>query len=494
MSDNEKKEINADEQVSDVSSLINLCAREENLPALQLIGMKQRVAFRFERMLHSYMYNCGSATAKFATYITLLETKPNVYGNVCDILSEFVSEEVIEECLMYIRSGIVPYHVWTDKLLDDIKGSAFYNKESIAGMLTVYLGKTLRASLIAYHKAVKALEEESDKLPEDVMAGIEFIKTRYMEIPQDVREEYMNAFNTEDEEMRRKFADNETSIFTETLVDMLSKPISQEALEAAERGELGPYDIFWVEPPFGGATPLVSNARGEGGVATSIPPQQTQGQQDPNQPQTSMTPPGMGSWLKVIGRGPKGETAEEMERMAELENNRGIEFHWDNPDFREFIERYFLDEEDFYKRELPEEGMLDTYFDETENGEGIPFSDLEAEEIMNEAHEWHAKARAAYLEWRNAQLEDATGKSNFLDRVKREINELREKNAPKHKIENVATQYKVEKICKDSSKRVMSTNWFDTEDEAEEFVRELEENNPMMMRSFDFKITPGVRP
>lgn len=487
MSDNKNE--NIDEQVSDVSSLISLCAREDNLPALQLIGMKQRVAFRFERMLHSYMYNCGKATAKFATYITLLETKPNVYGNVCDILTEFVSEEVIEECLMYIRSGIIPYHVWTAKLLDDIQGSAFYNKESVAGMLTVYLGKTLRASLIAYHKAIKALEEEESKLSDDMKAGIEFIKTRYMEIPQDVREEYMNAFNTDDENMRRKFADNETSIFTETLVDMLSKPISQEALELAEQGQLGPYDIFWVEPPFGGATPLVSNARGEGGVATGIQPQQPQQTQE-----EGSTPPGMGSWLAVIGRGPKGETAEEMARRAELMSGGNVDFHWDNPEFNEFIERYFLDEEDFYKRELPEEGMLDTYFDETDNGGGVPFPDLEAEEIMKEAHEWHAKARAAYLEWRNTQLEDATGKSNFLEKVKQEIRELREKNAPTHKIENVATQYKVEKVCKDSSKRVMSTNWFDTEEEAQEFVNELKENNPMMMRSFDFKITPGVRP
>ena len=74
------------EQVSDVSSLINLCMRTDNLPTIQYLGLKQRVAFRFERMLHSYNYNESSATAKFATYITLLETKPQLYGNVCDML------------------------------------------------------------------------------------------------------------------------------------------------------------------------------------------------------------------------------------------------------------------------------------------------------------------------------------------------------------------------------------------------------------------------
>lgn len=405
MSEIENNKNNKDEQVADVSSLMNLCAREENLPTLQVLGMKQRVAFRFERMLHSYMYNCGKATSKFATYITLLETKPNIYGNVCDVLLDFVSEDVIEECLMYIRSGIIPYHLWTDKLLEDIKGSAFYNNESVAGMLTVYLGKALRASLIAYHKAIKALEDEEHLLNDDMKAGIEFVKTRYMEIPQEVREEYMTAFNTDDEVKRRKFADNETTIFTETLVDMLQKPISQEALEAAEQGQLGPYDIFWVEPLFGGGATLVSNARGEGGVATGVQPQQAQQQQQPA---------GMGSWLEVIGRGPNGETAEEMKKREEL-------------------------------RRMNLEKVLDK-------------EDLE-----------------------------------LVDKVKEDVRELRQEQ-PTRKIENVATQYKVEKVCKDSSQRVMSVNWFDTEEEAQEFVDELKENNPMMMRSFDFKITPGVRP
>ena len=91
-----------------------------------------------------------------------------------------------------------------------------------------------------------------------------------------------------------------------------------------------------------GYAPLVSNARGEGGVATGIQPQQPQQTQE-----EVLHLRRMGSWLTVIGRGPKGETAEEMARRAELMGGGNVDFHWDNPEFNEFIERYFLDEEDF---------------------------------------------------------------------------------------------------------------------------------------------------
>lgn len=384
----------------DVSSLINLCMRTDNLPAIQELGLKQRVSFRFERMLHPYMYNESKASMKFATYITLLETKPEVYGNVCDILLDtFVTEEVIEECLMYIRSGIIPYHLWTDKLIEDLKGSSFYNKPSIGGMLTVYLGKTLRASLIAYHKVIKALEEEEQILNDDMKKGIAFIKARFLEIPQEIREEYMRAFATNNEQERRKFQENETTIFTETLVDMLQHPFDKKVLEDMANGETNPYQKFWVDPMNAGGGTLVSNARGTGNTAMMNAPQAGAQSQSG----------GMGSWLELLGYGPNGETPEEMAHQEEL-NRR--------------------------------------------------------QEILN----------------RN---DLAT-----VEQVKEEVQEIRNNR----EVSNVNVQYVVKKVAKDSSKRVMSTRWFNTKKEAEDFVEDITKSNPAMSKAFDFKIESGIKP
>lgn len=322
MTDKDKKD-----EIADVSSLINLCQRESDLPAIQYLGLKQRVAFRFERMLHSYVYNEGCASKKFATYITLLETKPEVYGNVCDILLDnFVTEDVIEECLMYIRTGVIPYHVWTAKLIEDLKGSAFYNKASIGTMLTVYLGKTLKASIIAFNKAIKALEDEESVLDDDMKMGISFVKARYMEIPQNMREEYMQRFATESETERRAFQENETTIFTETLVDMLQHPFDKEVLERMAKGQANPFEQFWVDPMMSGGT-LVSNAGGTGNTMMSNLPQAgAMGQQG-----------GMGSWLEMLGYGPNGETPEELERQRELYERNARLLGLSNTD-RELVE------------------------------------------------------------------------------------------------------------------------------------------------------------
>ena len=57
---------------------------------------------------------------------------------------------------------------------------------------------------------------------------------------------------------------------------------------------------------------------------------------------------------------------------------------------------------------------------------------------------------------------------------------------------NEKVKYIVKKVAKDGSNRVMSQNWFDSESEAEQFVRDVTEGNPAMMSSFDFKIERGA--
>ena len=55
------------EETSDVSSLIALCQRTDNMPIIQKLALKQKVAFHFEYTLHSYMRNEGASSNKFAT-------------------------------------------------------------------------------------------------------------------------------------------------------------------------------------------------------------------------------------------------------------------------------------------------------------------------------------------------------------------------------------------------------------------------------------------
>ena len=513
---------NNEEQVTDVSSLIALCQRTDNMPVIQKLALKQKVAFHFEYTLHSYMRNEGHPTNKFATYISLLETKPEYYGNVCDILTEnFVSEEVVEECLMYIRSGIIPYHLWTDKLVHDLKESFYYNQASIGGLLTVYLGKTLKASLIAFNKVVKVLEEEfcqefsyddnpnagrlgikkEDDKWQDVKDGIAFVKARALEYPQDLKEKYMKAFSTNDDSERVKFLENETTIFTETLIDMLKYPFDQEVIDRMQAGAASPFEDFWVTPPFGGGSTLVSYARGAGNTM-----QQAVGEQQEQQG-------GMGSWLTMLGFGPNGEPPEEMARREELarrqdelmldENEEAdttsvYNFHWDNPQFRALLRKYDLEgtdvEADMYNKEVRidrdyiEFEYVDLVNENFDEGDPEWISDEEVDEIVREFNRFKPHAERAYARFveRHRQEEETQRIARSKERFEREQatrNISNEKNI----------QYCVKKVARDGSERVMSENWFETEKQAQEFVKEVTESNPAMAKAFEFKIETGVR-
>lgn len=403
----DKKQINNEEQVADVSSLIALCQRTDDMSAIQKLALKQKVAFHFEYSLRSYMRNEGTPSNKFGAYISLLETKPQFYGNVCDILTEnFVSEEIVEECLMYIRSGVIPYQFWIDKLLMDLRESFYYGTASISGLLTVYLGMTLKTSLIAFNKVIKALEEDIDKYNDDVKEAIEFNKIRALEIPQNMKEEYMHMFATNDESERVKFVENETKIFTKTLIDMLKFPFNHEIIEKMATGTVTPFEDFWVTPLGGGSSALLSNARGAGNTMVQST---TETQNEEEQPAMS--------WWEMLGYGPLGESKEEMQRRKELARRQ-----------RELNNRA--------------EELLTT--DDKER----------AQQIVQEIQE---------------------------DRHSRVISN--EQNV----------EWCVKKIAKDGSKRVMSENWFPSEQKAREFIREVTESNPMMSRAFEFVAEPGVR-
>lgn len=458
------------ENITNVSSLIALCPRVENLPILKQLALKQHVSFHFEMMNNTYMYNCGKESDVFATYVSLIETKPELFGNVCDILVDsFVNEEVVEECLMYIRSGMVPYHIWISKLIADIHNTTYYNKPSVAGMVTVYLGRTLKASLIAFNKVIKALEEERDHLPEEVMDGVTFMKARALEIPQNMKEEYMNMFNADDEKARRKFQDNELTIFAETLVDMFEHPFDQQAVDEIVEGQGNPFRKFWVDPMVGKKAPSM-NVRDAGNVAT---------RSMNGAPQEERA---MGSWIEMLGYGPNGETPEELARMKEFaERQERIEggfteltpetFKWHNPEFRQFITDYIGENSD------EEVSMYNGTYDAFDY-------DWEDDNNARMANRWAEQARAAYLAEKD-EYDKVIAQQIQAETVQRS----NERAIP---MSNENIKYIVKKVAKDGSNRVMSQNWFDSESEAEQFVRDVTSGNPAMTNAFDFKIERGA--
>ena len=486
----------SDDKIIDVSSLIALCQKTENLPMVQKIALKQKVAFRFEYTLHAYMRNESPASDKFATYISLLETKPEFYGNVCEILVDnFVTESVVEECLQYIRSGIIPYHFWTDKLINDIKTTFYYNKASVGGLLAVYLGKTLKASLVAFNKAVEALEEEfcsteinyeenetagrmgivkrEDKWV-DVRESIAFVKSRALDFPEDMKQEYMDALITDNEEERVKFQENETTIFTETLIDMLKYPFDSEAIQKIDEGLATPFDDFWVTPLFGGgSSTLVSNARSTGNTM----------QQDVSAQQEQEG--GMGSWWEMLGYGPHGETPEQME---ELRVKNDEDFHWDNPSFRQFIAENEIDEDferDIYdslttiNRKYIRRNYTNILNEHRDVNDPDYITTSDEKRILEQVNKFKPFAEKAYGDF-------ILGQINFFitGDTKKKV----------HTITNETNvKYRVQKVAKDGSQRVMSENWFDTEREARDFVKEVTESNPVMAKAFEFKVELATR-
>ena len=54
-------------------------------------------------------------------------------------------------------------------------------------------------------------------------------------------------------------------------------------------------------------------------------------------------------------------------------------------------------------------------------------------------------------------------------------------------------QYVVKKIAKNGSSRCVSTRWFNTKEEAEQFKAEIEKTQPEMIKNFEFRVEQGYR-
>lgn len=239
-----------EEQITDVSSLLALLPRQ-NLTLIEKVGIQQSANFNFERLVHKRNLINQEAAIKMSAYITIIQADPKLAGNYADVMIEdkLISEDCLEEVLRYVRMGVTPYHLWIEKIKADLELPSYaYTSASKIGMLTVYLMRTMRCSLIGYQKLRKALEEDLDE-DSPLRSVLTWTQARYSEIPQEFIDGYMRFANTDKKQERIDFQNNEVSLFSETLIDMLNYPIILDLVKAMEKQDKGLFSAIWNERP-----------------------------------------------------------------------------------------------------------------------------------------------------------------------------------------------------------------------------------------------------
>ena len=83
-----------------------------------------------------------------------------------------------------------------------------------------------------------------------------------------------------------------------------------------------------------------------------------------------------------------------------------------------------------------------------------------------------------------------------------DLSAFMEEETPQPKVERTTpvppmnarkVQYVVKKIAKNGSSRCVSTRWFNTKEEAEQFKAEIEKTQPEMIKNFEFRVEQGYR-
>ena len=108
------------DNVGNVPNLIDMFPPNENISLINDIAIEQQVSFTFERILHKYMYNDSKESFVLGAYICLIKVDPALYGDYCKHLLNFVSEETLNKALLHIKTGVIPYDIFVDKLLSDL--------------------------------------------------------------------------------------------------------------------------------------------------------------------------------------------------------------------------------------------------------------------------------------------------------------------------------------------------------------------------------------
>ena len=175
---------NRNNEVGNIPNLIDMFPPNENISLIKDIAIEQQVSFTFERMLHKYMYNDSKESFVLGAYICLIKVDPALYGDYCKHLLNFVSEETINKALLHIKTGVIPYDIFVDKLISDLNDdSILYDRTSVGSMLAVFLLKTMRASLTAYNKAHKALMEDYHRYSDSIKRAIDMAYSWFLEYP-----------------------------------------------------------------------------------------------------------------------------------------------------------------------------------------------------------------------------------------------------------------------------------------------------------------------
>lgn len=418
------------------SSILELYPPKEVALSTTLF-IKQEVAFTFERLVHNYMLKSSKEAKAYGTYLCLLNTlqREEMIGNYVEELLEFVDEETIETILQYIRMGEIPYYLFVNKVLFDVKNCSGYNtKASASSLLLIMLLKTMRASLIAYNKLHKALMEEYDSLDERIQQVVDFAYSWYLEYPQQLKNDYMKAMRPQTDKERHAMLVNEVSIFTEVLIDLFSNPLLIGKVERVSLGDLPRYATVWKEDPMAEMAGLMTITLGEGDTATI------------ENGKVSTVGSKMSCFATdLCGWGPNGETPEEWAKaVAEMEKQRQIDAKLEQ------IE----DEENLTQLEMLNEKLdvLQGYIKELE--------ERLTKTLENKSVE------------RYNDITSGVSKDEAVS------------------LSNEKQIYYLKKVAKDGSSRVMWKGKFNSLEEAEKRKEEIC-NNPDITKNFDFIIEVG---
>lgn len=294
---------------------INTLPRSSDMSVLVKQAVGQTASMAFERMLHKRHYQETASSRKISAFLTLVQMEPKYVGNCCDFMIEkkLISEDDMEEVARYLCSGEIPYSFLTQKLIEDYKGTSFFfNGSTKPGMLMVYLAKVMGCSLIGYKKMYKAIKEEFGD-DEEINEILDFLECRYYEIPERLKNDYFAHIHANTNKARMKFRENEVSLFTEVLVDMLKYPISMELVkEVSEVGSNSIFNNFWVSNDSLKGIPM-SALDSSSVVEPEITDSSSERTAEPTAIKDMSFFP-----MDLLGWGPNGETPEE---CAKILNN-----------------------------------------------------------------------------------------------------------------------------------------------------------------------------
>lgn len=317
MNENEEiknENLENDEDKVDLSSLVDyyLKRKVDPLPAVKRAIIRQNVALSYEWFVNMHMRIGTSASWDFSTFRCLIQALPEYYGNYIEVMIEDfeVKQETIEKSLQHIRSGLIPYQIWIDKVIADIKsGGEYFNAQTVPSLVFVYLLRTMRTSIIGYMKLFKALMDEDNKIPEEVRDMVFAAHVYFSEMPAEMKSEYMDAFKSEDLVTQRAFQDNELSLFNETLLDAMRNPLDLQKYIDIENGDSPVFSVFWHEE-MSMKPPLINRSRGQEEVNKAEVARRNAG--------LPKRRGGFGNFrMDVLGYGPNGETPEEMRRKLQ---------------------------------------------------------------------------------------------------------------------------------------------------------------------------------